>query len=300
MAGQRDSLGHELDFLEKLSIEELEALLRSSGDPDDVEALFDAVIEEVVRREKKEPTGRIPDVDAAWEEFQTVYNTPERAELFSDPAEDSDIFAYDSASVRTPEKKKRAFNRVFPRVAQIAAVVAITIALSFTLLIGVQAMGVDMFGALARWTNDTFHFETRPIPDSQQNDLHDSVQAMLDVQGMLGEYAPRWYPEGSKITKCLLQDDDYGLSLQISFSAHDKKQFYIHVDQYVDNNDIDSFLSERDDAFSEEYPSHGKMFYLFSNNGRSKGTWSDGKTVLSIRGDLTITELKQIIDSIGG
>lgn len=57
MSEQRDSTDQELGFLEKLSIEDLEALLKTSGNPNDVETFFDAVIKEVVRREKKNPLG---------------------------------------------------------------------------------------------------------------------------------------------------------------------------------------------------------------------------------------------------
>ena len=73
MSEQRNSTDQELEFLEKLSIEELEALLKTSGNPNDIEAFFDAVIKEVVKREKKEPTGRLPDVDTAWEDLQARY-----------------------------------------------------------------------------------------------------------------------------------------------------------------------------------------------------------------------------------
>ena len=73
MDEQRSPLKSELKFLERLSIEELEALLKLSGDPNDVELLFDTVVEEVVAREREKPTGRLPDVDAAWDELQANY-----------------------------------------------------------------------------------------------------------------------------------------------------------------------------------------------------------------------------------
>lgn len=75
MDEQRSPLKSELKFLERLSIEELEALLKLSGDPNDVELLFDTVVEEVVAREREKPTGRLPDVDAAWDELQARYQT---------------------------------------------------------------------------------------------------------------------------------------------------------------------------------------------------------------------------------
>lgn len=157
-----------------------------------------------------------------------------------------------------------------------------------------------MFGALARWTNDTFHFETQPTEHDSQNDLYDSVQAMLNVQGILGELAPKWYPEGSEITKYILQDDEFGFDTRVSFTAFGGKNFYIRVSKFSENEDIDSILSERNSDFREEYIAHDKLFYLLSNEEYLKGIWSDGRTVLSIRGNLSVQELKKMIDSIGG
>lgn len=297
MSEQRDSAGQELEFLEKLSIEDLEALLKTSGSPNDVEAFFDAVIKEVVKREKKEPTGRLPDVDTAWEEIQTRCN-----QTHLPKSADNSRFVEHKAN-KTPSFQKAQRKPVHSfalSASKIAAVVALTLLLSFSLMIGVQAFGIDMFGALARWTSDTFHFETQQTEHDLQSDLHASIQTMLDIDGILGEYTPKWYPEQCKITKCQVQDDEQGLFIQVSFSFLDNRLFNIRLDRYNNNMDIDIFTSEKDNAFVEEYISHNRIFHLFSNEANLKGIWSDGETVLSIRGNLTVQELKAIIDSIGG
>lgn len=302
MSEQRDSAGQELGFLEKLSIEDLEALLKTSGSPNDVEAFFDAVIKEVVKREKKEPTGRLPDVDTAWEDLQA------RCEVLKETVSSSEAANHSNAIERrfdVPPPKKRAAHKsdhsFLRRAARIAAIVVLTLLLSFSLMIGVQAFGIDMFGALARWTSDTFHFETQPTENNSQSDLHDSVQAMLNVQGILGELAPKWYPEGSEIIKYSLLDDEFGMDTHVSFSASGEKRFHIRVREFNNSEDIGLLLSEKTVDFFEKYlSSSDKMFYLFSNEDYVKGIWSDGKIVLSIRGNLSVEELKEMIDSIGG
>lgn len=264
MSEQRNSAGQEPGFLEKLSIEELEALLKTSGNPNDVEAFFDAVIKEVVKREEKEPTGRLPDVDAAWEDLQTRCEVLKETSSLSGSAGSSN-----EGELRADEMppKKGSTHRIarsfLPGAAKIAAIVVLTLLLTFSMMIGVQALGIDMFGTLARWTSDTFHFETPLAENNSQNDLHDSVQAMLDIQGILGEFAPKWYPEGSEITQYILQDDEFGLDTRISFAAPNKKFFYIRVREYNDSEDINTALSEKNSDFLEEYLSHGKAFYIF-------------------------------------
>lgn len=303
MSEQRSSADQEMVFLEKLSIEELEALLKTSGSPNDVEAFFDAVIKEVVKREKKEPTGRLPDVDTAWENLEA------RCEVLKETASSSEsadnLNAVERRFDSPPSKKgvtRKFGSRIFRSAAKIAAIVVFTLFLSFSMMIGVQAFGVDMFGTLARWTSDTFHFETQPTENNPQNDLHDSIQAMLNVQGILGELAPKWYPEGSEIVKYSLQDDEFGLDTRVSFITPDGRNFFIRVRTYNDTEYIDSAISEKnpDPDHVKEHLSHGKLFYLFLNEEYIKGTWSDSKIVLSIRGNLSVEELKTMIDSIGG
>lgn len=298
MSEQRNSTDQELEFLEKLSIEELEALLKTSGNPNDIEAFFDAVIKEVVKREKKEPTGRLPDVDTAWEDLQARYT---QSHVLRSKCDSSFAEQKTNEIPVLKKAKHRAIHSFALNSSKIAAVVVLTLLLSFSLMIGVQAFGVDMFGALARWTSDTFHFETQPSEQNSQNDLHDSVQAMLNVQGILGEYAPRWYPEGSKIINYSLTDDEFGLDTHVSFSASGEKSFHIRVRDFNNSDDIDSALSEKTADYFEEYLSQSdKIFYLCSNEDYVKGIWSDGKIVLSIRGNFSVEELKEMIDSIGG
>ncbi len=55
-------------------------MLRLSGSEEDTPEraeYVDAIISELLRREEEAPTGRLTDVDKAWNEFQTCYNTPE-------------------------------------------------------------------------------------------------------------------------------------------------------------------------------------------------------------------------------
>ena len=66
-------------YLEQLSTEQLEDILRAdlaSEDQENDEAVFH-ILEVLEKREKENPTGRLPDTDQAWKEFQQYYNIPE-------------------------------------------------------------------------------------------------------------------------------------------------------------------------------------------------------------------------------
>lgn len=303
MDEQRSPLKGELNFLERLSMEELEALLKFSGDPDDVELLFDTVVEEVVAREKENPTGRLPDVDSAWDELQMMYHNMPDAETIplsslEKPVSLSSVEA-DPAPLAEPAADKP--RRVsFQKVMRTAAVMAAAIVLCLALMVGVQAAGADVFGALAQWTDDTFHFDVKHSEDAPDVAGRNDVIDVLSIRNVLGKYAPTQYPDGFDIANVQIVANEYVSSTQVSLSNNDGRVAYICVDKYSVGQDINLQTFELESESVTEYFSNGKIFYLFSNSDVITAVWSDSSTLLQrIWGDLTESELKSIIDSIG-
>lgn len=212
MSEQRDSAGQELGFLERLSIEELEALLKTSGSPNDVEAFLDAVIKEVIKREKKEPTGRLPDVDAAWEEIQTRFNALDRSAQEEHKSEEVTHFTLKKPDVALRERNSVVMpHRTAHRILHTAAIIAISIVLTFFAMVGAQAAGMDIFGALTHFTESTFSFITDPSPREETILYHDECQDSVDVNAVLGSYAPAWRPKEAKATGSKMQEDEMGI-----------------------------------------------------------------------------------------
>lgn len=297
MDEQHNPLKSELKFLERLSIEELEALLKLSGDPDDVELLFDTVVEEVVAREKENPTGRLPDVDTAWDELQMLYQNMPVEERLPLPLSEGISPAGDHGSTSLASSAEDKPRRVsFRKVARTAAIMAAAVVLCLALMVGAQAAGADVFGALARWTDETFHFETHHSEDTYAA-VEDSNVIGINI---LGEYAPTQYPDGFKISNVQITTNDYVSSTQISLLNNDGRVAYICVDQYSEGRDIDLQTFEMESESVTKYMSHKKIFYLFYNSGTTTAVWSDGNILVQrIWGELTDSELKSIIDSIG-
>lgn len=304
MDEQCSSLKSELKFLERLSIEELEALLKLSGNPDDVELLFDTVVEEVVAREEKNPTGRLPDVDTAWDEFQMMYrNMPDEGTLppLVSEGEAASISAGVNGSAPlaepTADKPRRISLR---RAARTAAVMAAAVVLCLGLMVGAQAAGVDVFGVLARWTDDTFHFETWSAEPTYCEALHDTIQEVFDTQGILGEFVPTWYPDGYNVASVKTSEDALGQSIDITLLNESLNAFSIRLDRYNQNTYIDSQTFEIEAQSVEKYKSNGRNFFILINDDSVVASWSDGITVYTIWGELDEESIKLIIDSIGG
>ena len=301
MDEQHNPLKSELKFLERLSIEELEALLKLSGDPDDVELLFDTVVEEVVAREKENPTGRLPDVDTAWDELQMMYqDIPVKGGLLPSKPEGTGSAGENDPTLLAEPTADRPKRILLRKVMRTAAVMAAAVALCLALMVGAQATGVDVFGALARWTDETFRFEAWSAEPDYCEALHDTIQEALDAQGISGEFVPTWYPNNYEIIEVKTSEDVLGISTEVILSNGHGSAFSIKLDQYSQNTYVDFQTFEIDADSVGEYLSNGKTYYIFSNEDSTTAVWSNGKTLQKIWGKLTEMEAKLMIDSIGG
>ena len=288
--------------LNRLSTEQLEELLRTAPllpDSQETSDYYDAIEEVILQRETEHPTGRIQDVDSAWAEFQEQYlsSTGESARLY--PEERSEMSAL---SVKT--NKSHAKN-IFRKVVPIAA----TIAVVFMSMIAAQAAGVDIFGSLARWTEETFHSnggDSTPAADGTRPQVEDetylAIQAEVDKLGIDIPVVPTWFPDGYELQEIQLPDPDITAWKDINccFKNKDSQTFFLNIARYEEDYDISSIVFEKDGQQVTEYLGGDKLFYIMSNNSRRTATWSDGHIVVSFNGELSEDTIKIIIDSIGG
>lgn len=279
------------DYLDQLSMEQLEELLRAdfaSSDPENEQAVFH-ILEVMEKREKENPTGRLPDTDQAWKEFQQYYNIPEGEgqslyPVRSDP---------ETQSAPTSTKKSRRFR---PRK---VLVVAAVLVLMFGSMLTAQAAGLDVFGAIGRWTEEKFHFEISPTSEDGTTDY--TFREASREKGLPQNLIPTWYPKGFESSEPIDDSiENYVDSVYCEYINKEENRSYLTmVSRYYDSNSIAATVYEKDDTEIEIYENNGRNFYIMSNLDTLTATWSDGKMSIDISGQLEINELKHIIDSIG-
>lgn len=282
------------EHLSSMSVQELQAELGAIFEREEsagVEADPELIAEYLTAIEKMKPSTHSQaqshdDFEKSWTTF-----TKNHPELF--PPEETE---------NTASERNRHFTASLSlhRLWRSAMAVASAAILLFALMIGAQAVGLDVFGTLARWTDSTFHHVTTPRDRDETIGLENTAYGTIDVQRILGEYTPTWFPEGAIATASSIREDEFGIASQVSFSVPENRKFSIQLDQYRESSYIDMKTFERDTDFREEYLSHSRLYYIFSNEDYFMATWSDGTTMQTILGDLTVEELKSIIDSIGG
>ena len=105
-------------YLSRLSTQKLLELLAAAPAPAETpedKAYIDAIVEVVLEREERHPTGLLPDPEQAWEEFQQYYNTPEGEDLSLYPAENPGTAPSEPAPSQTEYRPQRRPKRHFFR-----------------------------------------------------------------------------------------------------------------------------------------------------------------------------------------
>ena len=273
-------------YLRRLPIDkllELLALAPALSDKPEDEAYMDALEEAIIERENENPTGFFPDVDQQWEQFAAHY-LPDQKDTALEPerTEHAVSAQINQQHLTVPPKSVVRFKRVW----RTALVAAAAIVCMFAAMVTAQAAGVDVFGAMARWTEDIFSFG--PIaPDSQISDdpgqetagqsaeapsaEFASLQEAFDAYGMTEVHEPTWLPGGYILGEldvtCL--DDPFQRTFAASYTDGEG-----HVSIGIMNYEGEPITQvQKTDNQIEMVEKNGITFYLIQNTKNYTVAW---------------------------
>lgn len=293
MADTNHSVPEKYAALQDLTVEELEKLLytASPSDCEKGEAYYAAIEEVLLQKETENPTGRVPNIDDAWKSFQQNYSVPEARGLRL-----YEELSGSQTSLDKSGKQRRA--KGLRRLLLVAATLAFVLVSSVV----VQASGIDIFGAIARWTKEVFTFSTPAAETDEYGFMPLSVSpeltAALNEQGFPASFAPAWLPDA--YNQFDVETYAVGSSIFVRFTAQSDsdESIYINFSKYIDKNAFEKELYEKKQSAVEEYQHGTQLFYIFHNTTGIVAVWSDGTYVISILGDLPVSTVEEIIDSI--
>ena len=293
---------------DSMSTAELEQLLRLDFQAsEDGESDLDAILYlSDLLAKRAEPAA----VDAAWEQFQTKYLPYADGRSLYDFGEEDDI-AFNGEPSQVQDLSRPPLSPHQPRVPGLkraALLAALLTACLFGGMVAVQAAGLDVFGAVARWTDETFHFASISSSPSSAgamgNTKEDSpyavMQEVASYLGLDGSLVPTWCPDGfyasgTNTTHTNLSDTVY----DTFYDANDRF-FNVEIIRYRSEEYVQATQFEKDDTQVEIYSNGRQSFYILSNIDTITAVWSDGLYMEQINGTISREECKQIIDSIGG
>ena len=272
--------------LELLDTETLKELIRTDCYTEDLdEECILYALRIISSREHPQPD-RAQEVDRAWRRFQEEYCTPE--------GEGQSLYDSTPQLEQHEEEspRKRRFLRRLPRR---VAVVAAVICTLFATMIVAQAAGLDLWGIIVQWSEETFRF-------TYQGDGPSSgwMEGREELEGMeLNDYLPTWIPEGYTVEEIQPYEYHEWSNAVITFSGEGMPTFYLCVDVYENLGQMQYTTFEKDDApVQKQRLSNGATVYFYTNGGYEHSIYQNQNVVCSISGDIPREMAMKIYESI--
>lgn len=265
---------------DEMTTEQLREILRKHAhgelekEPDTEELFY--IMEVLANRESENPEKQIKSTEEAYATFVKHY-APEMAE-------DKPIPFSKRSAVATRWMKR-------------VAVVAIVFVALTTAAISAKAFAPDFWNKVACWTREFFRFEDvtdgteGQAPDIDNNAELDSLHEALEQQGGL---APHWIPEGYICMSVDAKESPKALRISAVYEKDDI-QLIIKIRQEFGSPPVQI---EKNEDLIEIYTVDGVDYYIFSNDKYMQTAWVVGEYECIIIGNLTMEEMKKVIDSI--
>lgn len=274
---------------DSMTTEELEEILRQDTDEFQDETDIDMLmyVAEVIRG-RKEPNPNRKTPKEAFEIFKTHYMpTDSEMEEFQKHS--------DEKNIRKNHAKVIPMARWMRRMTAAAAVVVMIFAGTMT----ANAFGINLWQVFVQWTEETFHFressdQEPSAPEKENNQDYQSLQEALDRHKITVSLAPRWIPSGYVLSEIKVNISP----IQEMFWAIYLKEDQMLKVQIKRHLTTDPEQIEQSGTLLEEYESGGIIYFIFEDNEQLRTAWSVDCFECYISGELTIDEMKQIVDSI--
>lgn len=282
----------------KMSDEELQNTLRCETFSDgalDVKQI-EMILAEMERRGINDPSRSS---EEAWNEFEQEYSG--KISDYADCAPDAKACAAISGKPMHTHRRQPVRK---------LTILAATLVFLITSLLTVQAGGVDVFGAIVRWTDELFSFgkteETRslvvdgkwPEIDLNKNQQFTSLQEALDFYGVTEVFEPRWIPD--EFVREIVTVDTNGVWLSF-FSSYANNSGQTLVVSYNSYQSASLMYYEKTGSLLETFVSDGVMYNIFKNVDNYTAAWITPhfECCISVPTDaLDTDELKDILSSI--
>lgn len=216
----------------------------------------------------------------AWESFEKYYM----------PVEEETGVA---ESPKTQKKQRR-----WPR--RLVAAAAAIVLVIFIPLTANALSWEKMWHTIARWANGTFFFgSTENVnpdqPDEAYQEVYFSLQDALRKSGLDASFVPTYIPPGFSLEEI---EKDVNPMQQICLATYVNGEKYLRI-RVCNYLEADPEYVEVDEDILEIYSAGGVDYYVFNNMDEMHAIWTKDSYQYYISGDISIDEVKDMIDSIG-
>lgn len=268
---------------DSMTTEELEEILRldvsaPEGDETDTELLL-YVMGVLANRRKNNGTGKT--ALEAWESFQQNY-------LSEEEECSEDIPGYHSRQTTLLWLR---------RMVAAAAVIVLLVSIPIT----ANALEwEDIWEFVAHWAKETFSFVSSDDAEYSEPAIADdleytSLKDMLERNNRSSDMVPTWIPDGF-VLETTKKDVTPVQEVYNAFYLNKERKIIVYVRSYLQE---DPEKVEVNEDLLEIYEVSNVQYYIFSNANQVRAVWIVDSYQCNISGDLSIEEIKLMIDSIG-
>lgn len=264
----------DLSYCDTMTTEELEEILRLDAEmPEGQESDIDKIlyIMEVLAERERNTSHTGKTALEAFESFEQNYM----------PETDDNII---------PIKTHRRMPRWVRSLTATAAVIAILIAGSVT----AKAFGFNVWKAVVQWTQETFNFGSWGNTDVNSNLQFNSLQEALEEGNTPSWLVPTLIPEGFDLADITVKQTPQKKTYKAKYK-NGEQSFVITVQDHLKTSPV---YVEQNEGLTEEYEASGIIYHIFTDVDLTKAKWIYDSYECSISGNITIEDLKMMIDSI--
>lgn len=268
-----------------METEELEEILRLDSEaPPEQESDTEAIlyVMEVLANRRRNTTNTGKTAPQAWESFQQHYLSEEEGCLKH------------TSEVKKPVRTGRTW---LHRSLAAAAVIALLVCIPLT----ARAFSwQELWNAVAKWAKETFSFvsgeDTQVCePETEDTLQYDSLQQLLSEARGEEDLVPAWIPDRYQLEEIVINEDPIRSTYFASY-LNGEETLKIFVQFYL-TTDSENIEVEKEPL--EIYEVSGVQYYIVANDEQLRAVWTKDSYECYISGDLTIEEIKKMIDSIG-
>lgn len=243
--------------------------------------------------ERKEPTSPMYSAEESWKRFQETYsdelsalgvhNSEEVMQEKASAGSETVVSITEASMVRLVRRRK---------LLRIGLVAAIMVVIILAAAVTASAFGYNLFGWVPKWNNDVLGFgeDESPAP----NELHDTykIPAALKELGIEEPLYPTWLPAGFKIDVSVIEKDP--IFMHEGYS--DGERYLTITIEPLSQTGIISF--QKDEQNPMEYIANNRSYFIFADNSCYTATWQTENYSVYVMGEITLDEMKRIIDSV--
>lgn len=170
----------------------------------------------------------------------------------------------------------------------------------------VSAFGYNLMHVIVSWGKETFNLGILGQPGIETGD--DMGYRIVDsnVENVLKDVEPKpllpqWLPDGFIFQDAEKLDRQSNTNILLYYADTTKREIVLDFSIYKsDNLPVKESLFEKDENEVEIYEKNNMKHYIFQNIGQVQAVWNDSRVVYNIHGDVSVEEIKKIINSMYG